>query len=294
MESRNKIIFRIIVLLCLLTIFLFLTNIYILRKDISRLSNELKIQKEKEIGTITYKVEEITNELEFYKNIEENTKKLYDEYYTNINKLEIKINKNETNVKIAYLTFDDGPYGLTTSYLDVLKEHNVRGTFFVLGKEGYDETYRRIVDEGHTLANHTYDHNIRTGLYSSKDSFIGQVKKLEEYLLNITGYKTSIVRFPGGSPTASNLKDDIVNSLHELGYNYVDWNSETGDGASAKLAIKGTYQWFLDTIEGKKIIVLLMHDYNTSTYNDLPRIINHLKENNYILLPLHNKSVMVN
>lgn len=108
------------------------------------------------------------------------------------------------------------------------------------------------------------------------------MKKLEEYLHDITGYKTSIVRFPGGLSTANNLKNDIVNNLHELGYNYVDWNSETGDGSSAKLAIKGTYQWFLYTIQEKNIIVLLMHDYNTATLNDLPRIINYLKENNYI------------
>lgn len=80
---------------------------------------------------------------------------------------------------------------------------------------------------------------------------MNQVIKLEDYLYNITGHRTSIVRFPGGSPTAKGYKDDIVNKLHERGYNYVDWNCETGDGASAKLAIKGTYQWFLDTTQSK-------------------------------------------
>ena len=86
---------------------------------------------------------------------------------------------------------------------------------------------------------------------------MSQVLNLETYLYNITGYKTSIVRFPGGSSTAKHLKNDIVNELHKKGYNYVDWNSETGDGSSAKLREKGTYQWFLDTIQGKNIIVLL-------------------------------------
>jgi len=294
MESRNQITFKLIICFELVAVLVFLILIYIYRKDIKMLDENLIIVQEENKKKPQYNTEEINQEIEFYTNIETNLQNLYEEYYNNIYLLEKKIQNNETNVRIAYLTFDDGPYELTQKYLDVLKENNVRGTFFVLGKEGFDETYKRIVREGHTLANHTYYHNIRTGLYSSTESFMSQVLKLEEYLYNITGYRTSIVRFPGGSATAKNLKEDIVNKLHEKGYNYVDWNSETGDGASAKLAQKGTYQWFLDTVQDQKIIVLLMHDYNLSTYNDLPRIISHLKERNYIMLPLHNKSVMVN
>lgn len=292
MESRNKIIFRLMFSLELILILVILIQIYNQRKEIISLKKQIENINTEELAQ--YDTTEIDKEIEFYTNIETNIKNLYDEYYTNINLLEQKIQRNETNVKIAYLTFDDGPYGLTEKYLDVLKQHNVRGTFFVLGKDGFDATYKRIVNEGHTLANHTYYHNISTGLYNNTESFMNQVIKLEDYLYNITGHRTSIVRFPGGSPTAKGYKDDIVNKLHERGYNYVDWNCETGDGASAKLAIKGTYQWFLDTTQGKNIIVLLMHDYNTQTFNDLPRIITYLKENNYIMLPLHNKSVMVN
>lgn len=293
MESRNKIIFRLIVLLELIIVFINLYILYINRKDIKYIKQNLGIEKQNK-ETTKNDIESLKKEVEFYTNIEKNLQNLYEEYYQNINLLELKIQRKETNVKIAYLTFDDGPYDLTQKYLDILKTNNVRGTFFVLGKEGYDETYRRIVREGHTLANHTYNHNITTGLYNSPESFMNQVSALEEYLYNITGYKTSIVRFPGGSSTAKEHKQKIVEKLHEKGYNYVDWNSETGDGASAKLKQKGTYEWFLDTTKGKDIIVLLMHDYNMQTYNDLQRIINYLKENGYIMLPLHNKSVMVN
>lgn len=293
MESRNNITFKLIICIELILTLLFLIIIYAYRKDIKLLNKNLLTIQEENKTTEQYNTEKIEKEIEFYQDIEKNLQNLYEEYYNNIYKLEKKIQNNETNIKIAYLTFDDGPYTLTQKYLDILKENNVRGTFFVLGKDGFDDTYKRIVNEGHTLANHTYYHNISTGLYTSEESFMSQVLKLEEYLYNITGYKTTIVRFPGGSATSKNLKTNIVNNLHAKGYNYVDWNSETGDGSSSKLAQKGTYQWFLDTIEGKNIIVLLMHDYNLSTYNDLPRIISHLKENNYIMLPLHNKSVMV-
>ena len=123
-------------------------------------------------------------------------------------------------------------------------------------------------------------------------TFIYQVKKLEDYLYDITGYRTSIVRFPGGSPTAGKYKDEIVNRLHEMGYNYVDWTSETGDGSSKKLAEKDTWSWYQDTTRDKNIIVLLMHDYNYSTFNNLQRIIDDLKSRGFIFLPLHNKSVM--
>lgn len=293
MESRNKIIFRLIVLLELIIVFINLYILYINRKEIKYIKQNLEIEKQNN-ETTKNDIGSLEKEVEFYTNIEKNLQNLYEEYYQNINLLELKIQRKETNVKIAYLTFDDGPYDLTQKYLDILKTNNVRGTFFVLGKEGYDETYRRIVREGHTLANHTYNHNITTGLYNSPESFMNQVSALEEYLYNITGYKTSIVRFPGGSSTAKEHKQKIVEKLHEKGYNYVDWNSETGDGSSAKLKQKGTYEWFLDTTKGKDIIVLLMHDYNMQTYNDLQRIINYLKENGYIMLPLHNKSVMVN
>ena len=67
--------------------------------------------------------------------------------------------------------------------LDVLKEEDVRATFFVLGKESKIDKYRRIVNEGHTLANHTYYHDISENLYQNKDSFINEVKQLERFLI---------------------------------------------------------------------------------------------------------------
>lgn len=290
MERRNSklskiIIIFLIILLILMFIFLYLQSDS--SKKLSSKLNDLQARLESIIPD-----ENIDEDLSFYENIEDNIKNKYDEYYTNISLLEQKIENGETDVKIAYLTFDDGPYDLTYQVLDLLKENEIRVTFFVLGKTGVEDRYKRIVNEGHTLANHTYYHNIGTGLYNSVDSFMSQVKKLEDYLYNITGYKTTLVRFPGGSPTAKNLKDGIVEELHKNGYNYVDWTSETGDGSSKKLAEKDTWTWYQDTTKDKNIIVLLMHDYNYSTFNNLQRIIDDLKTRGFIFLPLHNKSIM--
>lgn len=292
MESRSSKVFGLVVFgLCALALGLFCVYFYYRNENI-RLRSTLASLTSKDLEV--YDIDSIDKQIEDYKNIDEAIKNKYDEYYTNIAKLEEKIKNGETSVKIAYLTFDDGPYELTYKVLDLLKANNVRATFFVLGKEGVEDRYKRIVDEGHTLANHTYYHNIGRGLYDSVDGFISQVEKLENYLYDITGYRTTIVRFPGGSATAGSLKEGIVRELHKRGYNYVDWTSETGDGSSKKLAQKSTWQWYVDTTADKNIIVLLMHDYNYSTFNDLQRIIDDLRNRGFIFLPLHNKSSMVN
>ena len=290
MESRNKTIFRLVVCFLSILIIIVLFFVFLLYND----NNKLK----KSIDDISSRVEDgydivsIDNEISVYQNIDKSISDKYQEYYSNIALLEDKINRGESSVKIAYLTFDDGPYDLTYQVLDLLKSNNIRATFFVLGKDGVEDRYKRIVNEGHTLANHTYYHNIGGGLYDSADSFISQVKKLEDYLYDITGYRTSIVRFPGGSPTAGKYKDEIVSRLHDMGYNYVDWTSETGDGSSKKLAEKDTWSWYVDTTRDKNIVVLLMHDYNYSTFNNLQRIIDDMRSRGFIFLPLHNKSVM--
>ena len=80
--------------------------------------------------------------------------------------------------KRAYLTFDDGPSDQTGEILDILKEHNVKATFFVIGRnERYYPMYKRIVEEGHTLAIHSYSHEYST-IYASYDNFVNDVEEL--------------------------------------------------------------------------------------------------------------------
>ncbi len=266
-----------------------LALIYALALIIGNYNKEIIID-----NTTTYKeeIEDIEKEIALYQNVKEETSKLKEEYTDNIAKLEKMIVNKETNAKIAYLTFDDGPYDLTQKYLDILKSNNVRATFFTLGKTKYENIYKRIVNEGHTLANHTYYHNIHNGLYKSSDNFINQVKKLEDYIYSITNYKTTLVRLPGGSDQAGRLKGEIANKLHNMGYNYADWNCYTGDGSDKLMAEHDAFYWYKNTCKDD-ILVILMHDYNYSTVNNLDKIIKDLKEREYILLPLHNKSMMV-
>lgn len=78
--------------------------------------------------------------------------------------------------------------------------------------------YQEYLKRGHTIANHTYSHGIKRGLYNSEKTFIDSVKKQEDLINSQTGYITNIVRFPGGSATAGKLKNSIIEELRKNNY----------------------------------------------------------------------------
>jgi len=161
-------------------------------------------------------------------------------------------------------------------------------------KANYDCTklYKEIVDRGHTIANHTYSHAIFFGLYNSVDSFMKQVEKHEDYIKEKTGVITNIVRFPGGAASAGRLKEGIKAALKEKNYGWVDWTAIDGDGGDLR-STSEAWEKFTKSID-EDIEVVLMHDYSSITLSILPRAIEYLQENNYILLPLFYESVMIN
>lgn len=198
--------------------------------------------------------------------------------------------------KVCYLTFDDGPYSKTTPlFLDVLKEKNVLGTFFVLKKDNLDDLYKRIRDEGHTLANHTASHKIKNGIYRSEDAFIEDIKENDDFIYNLLGVKMDVMRFPGGSPQAtySGLnKSSLVNKLVDMGYGYIDWTLTTGDG-EANLSPDEFLHNVVDKSGNYNVITVLMHDYSKNTALCLGDMIDILREQGYIFLPLSYNSSAV-
>ncbi len=136
------------------------------------------------------------------------------EYFSNISLLEHKILNGESDAKIAYLTFDDGPYLLTEKYLDVLKENDVRATFFVRGFTDNHSVamYRRELDEGHTIGNHTYTHNMKK-IYSKPELCVNDVLALQYLLEQKVNYRTTIFRFPGAAPARNSSKNQSWRSF---------------------------------------------------------------------------------
>ena len=141
--------------------------------------------------------------------------------------------------KEIYLTFDDGPSSNTDKILDVLKEYDVKAAFFVVCKtdEQSIRAYQRIVEEGHTLAMHSYSH-IYNEIYESKDNFMEDLEMLQEHLYQITGIWPRFYRFPGGSSNTVSSTDmqELAACLKENGITYFDWNIASGDAISGQLA----------------------------------------------------------
>ena len=140
--------------------------------------------------------------------------------------------------KIVYLTFDDGPTPkITDAILDVLKSHDVKATFFVVGKEikGREAILKRIYEEGHGIGLHTYSHNFKI-IYKNPESFIMEMEKTQNTINEALGTQLSfpIIRFPGGS--AGRLNKNFYNLLEEKGYLIFDWNVDLQDGIKGSLS----------------------------------------------------------
>lgn len=190
--------------------------------------------------------------------------------------------------KVVYLTFDDGPSDNTDALLDVLAEHNVKATFFVNGHEGYEEALNRIVNEGHTLALHTYTHDY-AHVYESVESFSQEVESLQDYLEKVTGTRPYIFRFPGGSSNSQAPLpiSQYIDYLNKNNLVFFDWNVSSGDGGDG-LSRKQVYDNVMKGIAAQDVSVVLMHDatYRMTTFEAVPDIIEKLQEQNALILPI--------
>ena len=307
MEQRNarkdKLVFYITIPI---SIILLLTNIYFIKTNHNLKNNiELNLQKENnkesEYNNNYNKINLIEAEINKFKNIDIEINNAKNEYYKTLKIFEDKVVNKELDYKIAYLTFDDGPYYLSHNFLEILEKYDVRATFFTIGldkercfdnrNKSCQEIYTKETHYGHTMANHTYSHLIFNGLYSSTDSFIQQVQKQEKLIKDKTGITTNIVRFPGGIASSGPLKNSITKKLKELGYGWVDWTASNGDGGwvgDKKTALENLKKTINEDIE-----VILFHDYSSATLAALPETIEYLRKENYVLLPLFYESKMV-
>lgn len=217
------------------------------------------------------------------------------QFFRKAQELEEMVQNGETDVRIAYLTFDDGPYELTDRYLDVLDDYGVLATFFQRGRDWdeYGEIYTRVAHSGHTVGNHTFSHKIRGGIYRSVQSFMDDVLKNRDFIEEHLGITTHVLRFPGGSGTAGSLKQGIIEELRKEGYAYVNWNSATLDGMYDLSADEYRDNVLYKTGD-RAFLVVLMHDYNKETLKALPEIIEGLQEQGYVFLPLFYESLAVN
>lgn len=191
----------------------------------------------------------------------------------------------------VYLTFDDGPSDNTDEILDILKEYDVKATFFVVGKtdEHSRQMYRRIVEEGHTIALHSYSHKY-SEIYSSVEKYDKDLEKLSKLILEETGVTTHYLRFPGGSSNQVSDVDmeEFIKLVTDEGYTYYDWNVVSGDATSKSYSAKDLIDNVVSGVEHFQESMVLMHDASNkdSTVEALPKIIKKLKAEGYVMLPI--------
>lgn len=196
---------------------------------------------------------------------------------------------NDTGEKRVFLTFDDGPSSLITPLiLDVLKEEEVKATFFLLGTsvKNNPDLVKREFDEGHYVANHGYSHKYST-IYSSTEATLNEYNQTEQAIKEALGnpnYRSNLFRFPGGSNGGyyNKLKQQAKAVLKQNGIVHLDWNSLSED-AVGNYTKEQLLQNTIDTIGEKNSVVILMHDSSDKvlTYEMLPDLIHYLKEKGY-------------
>lgn len=200
--------------------------------------------------------------------------------------------------KKVYLTFDDGPSGNTEKILDILLEYNIKATFFVIGQtdEHSVRMYKRIYDEGHTLAMHSYTHQYKN-IYKSVDAFRKDIDRLSDLLYEITGERPKFIRFPGGSSnTVSNVSmKKIIAYSKEAGLIYFDWNVINGDATGEKMSNNQMIESVISGVQLYETSMVLMHDCagKAQTVETLPSIIDKLKKMKVNLLPINETTIPI-
>ena len=194
------------------------------------------------------------------------------------------------DTKKAFLTFDDGPSKtVTIPILDLLKQENIKATFFVLGSrvELNPDIVKREYEEGHYIANHGYSH-IYSQIYSSPQAVIDEFNKTNDAVKNAIGsteYNSHLFRFPGGfvGGKYSEIKKAASGILDQNNITYVDWNCLTGDAEKQSATVEELMQKLQETSQNKHNLVILMHDAGnkTTTYEALPNVIKFLREQGF-------------
>lgn len=203
--------------------------------------------------------------------------------------------------RVAYLTFDDGPSSNTEEILDILDYYNVKATFFVIYHKDMQDKYKEIVERGHTIGLHSYTHDYAK-IYRSQNAFFNDITRISDYVYSVTGVRSKIIRFPGGSSNtvSRHYSKDIMKTLtasaSQKGYYYHDWNVDSGDAAANNLAPEKMLENIKKSLTKYRKPDVLMHDGGAShrtTVEALPEIIEYIYSQGYKMEGLKPESYAV-
>ncbi|EXK30146.1 hypothetical protein FOMG_13785 [Fusarium oxysporum f. sp. melonis 26406] len=195
------------------------------------------------------------------------------------------------------LTFDDGPYKYTDQVLDVLKQNNIKATFFITGTNlgkgqiddettGWPKILRRMYSEGHQLASHTWSHQDLTA--STDEVRQQQIIYNEMAFRNIFGFFPKYLRPPYGT---CNRVSGCLDYATKLGYHVINWNLDTKDfenNTPDKIQTsKNTFSNGVSTNAKANAYIELSHDVQEQTaYNLTAFMIKTIKDRGYRAVPV--------
>jgi len=181
-------------------------------------------------------------------------------------------NNDITENRVA-ITFDDGPNPLyTLQVLELLKKYNAKGTFFCIGKnvENHSDIFNAIIEQGHTVGNHTYSHAKNFGFFSTK-KVISELNKTNAIVKNTCGLEMKLYR-----PAYGVTNPQIKRAIKKLGMYSIGWSNRSFDTAN----LPTEYMFSRIRRRVKKGDVILFHDSSEKTLVVLERLLLFLREQN--------------
>ncbi|GEM86706.1 MAG: polysaccharide deacetylase family protein [Thermaceae bacterium] len=178
--------------------------------------------------------------------------------------------------KLIALTFDDGPWPVTTeAVLDILKRYQARATFFWVGKnlERYPQIARKVVEAGHAVGDHTWSHQYHK---VTPQAAAKEIDSTAALIARDTETSTRLFRPPGG-----NLKNGLAKYALSKGYTVVMWSVSSADTDP-----KAPWTAFADNVlrGARPGTIVLMHDGGGDrrrTLEALPVILEGLQQQGY-------------
>ncbi len=185
-----------------------------------------------------------------------------------------KYSSIHTDQMVLAMTFDDGPHPQNTpKLLDLLKERNIKATFFLVGTnvKAYPDLVRRIIAEGHEVANHTWSHPSLTSL--SDEKIRSEMQRTQDAIVAASGYHPRIMRAPFGA-TNKRIEQWIYN---EFGFPSILWSVDPLDWKRPGVAVVTRR-----LVEGAhKGAILLAHDIHAPTITAMPSTLDQLLAKGY-------------
>lgn len=179
-----------------------------------------------------------------------------------------------TEKMVLAMTFDDGPHPVNTpKLLDMLKQRNIKATFFLIGKSAktYPQIVRRILEEGHEIGNHTWTHCSLTS--RSDEQIRSELKMSEDALVEAAGYRPHLIRPPYGAIN-SRIKEFMYK---EFGYSTILWSVDPQDWRRPGVSVV-TSRLVNGAHPGA---IMLAHDIHPPTIQAMPAMFDQLLAKGY-------------